>query len=210
MELERPARTKEQVIRDFRTSEILGAARRVIAEIGFGEASMERIAQEAGISKGTIYLYFDGKEALLVEALKRGFDLLMERTRSAARRARGSRAKLRAVVEAGLEASEDQRAFFESLEDWPQLGPEGASLLREHLRPHVEAYIHFLVGLIERGIRSGAFRQVDARRVARALLELTRGAIVERLRQPKPIPTAEEVDAIVDIFENGIGAGERT
>ena len=74
----------------------------------------------------------------------------------------------------------------------------------------MEAYIHFLVGLIERGIRSGAFRQVDARRVARALLELTRGAIVERLRQPKPIPTAEEVEAIVDIFENGIGAGERT
>jgi AcrR family transcriptional regulator len=97
MELERPARTREQVIRDFRTSEILGAARRVIAEIGFGDASMERIAQEAGVSKGTIYLYFDGKEALLVEALKRAFDLLMERTRSAARRARGSRAKLRAV-----------------------------------------------------------------------------------------------------------------
>jgi hypothetical protein len=74
----------------------------------------------------------------------------------------------------------------------------------------VEAYIHFLVGLIERGTRSGAFRQVDARRAARALLELTRGAIAERLRQPRPTPTAQEVEAIVDIFENGIGAGERT
>ena len=210
MQLDRPVRTKEQVIRDFRTSEILGAARRVIAEIGFAEASMERIAQEAGISKGTIYLYFEGKDALLVEALKYGFGLLIERTRNAARRARGPRAKLSAVVQAWLEHSEDHRAFFESLEGWPQLGTNGGSALRDHLQPHTEAYLHFLVGLIERGIRTGAFRRVDSRRAARALLELTRGAITERLRQAEPTSTADEGAAIVDMFLNGIGAGERT
>ncbi len=210
MQLERPARTKEEVIREFRTAEILGAARRVIAEIGFGEASMERIAQEAGISKGTIYLYFEGKEALLIEAWKHGFAVLMDRTRVGARRARGPRAKLRAVVEAGLEHSDDQRAFFESVEDWPLMGSEGASLLREHLRPQVEAYLHFVAGLIERGIRGGAFRRIDPRRAARALLELERGAIAERLRGPESTSTANDVEAIVDIFINGIGAGERT
>ncbi len=209
MQLDQPVRTKEQVIRDFRTSEILGAARRVIAEIGFAEASMERIAQEAGISKGTIYLYFEGKDALLVEALKYGFGLLIDRSRNAARRARGPHAKLCAVVQAWLEHSEDQRAFFESLEGWPQLGTSGGSLLRD-LQPHTEAYLHFLVGLIERGIRAGAFRKIDSRRAARALVELTRGAITERLRQAEPTSTAAEVAAIVGMFVNGIGAGERT
>lgn len=213
MQLERPGRTREDVIREFRTTEILGAARRVIAETGWGEASMERIAQEAGVSKGTIYLYFDGKEALLIEALRHGFDLLTERTRSAVRRARGPRAKLRAVVEAGLEHADAQRAFVESLEDFPQLGSEAASLLGERLRPQVEAYLHFVSGLIDRGIRKGVFRPVDARRAARALFELIRGASPERLRGA-PATTeeaaAEEVAAIMDMFLNGIGAGERT
>lgn len=204
------ARTREQVIRDFRTSEILGAAQRVIGEIGFGDCSMERIAQEAGISKGTIYLYFEGKDALLVEAFKRSFALLLERTRGFARRARGPEAKLRAIVEAALDHSQDQRAFFESLEDWPQLGPGGASLLRENLQPHVEEYLQFVAGQIDRGIRRGVFRRVGPRRAARALLELLRGAIAERLGQAEPRSTAEEAQAIVDMFVNGIGAGERT
>lgn len=210
MELERSTKTREDVIREFRTTEILGAARRVIAETGYGEASMERIAQEAGVSKGTIYLYFEGKDALLIEALRHGLDLLMERTRSAARRARGPRAKLRAVVEAGLEHSDAQYAFVESLEDLPQLGSEAASLLGEQLRPQVEAYLHFVSGLIDRGIRKGVFRSVDSRRAARALLELIRGASPERLRGAEPTSTTEEVAAIMDMFINGIGTGERT
>ena len=41
-------RTKEEVVKDFRTGEIVQAARRVIGELGFADASMERIAQEAG------------------------------------------------------------------------------------------------------------------------------------------------------------------
>ena len=50
------AKTKDEVVKDFRTGEIVRAARRVIGELGFDEASMERIAHEAGVAKGTIYL----------------------------------------------------------------------------------------------------------------------------------------------------------
>jgi AcrR family transcriptional regulator len=58
----RAGKTKEEVLKDFRTGEIVQAARRVIGELGFADASMERIAHEAGVSKGTIYLYFRNKE----------------------------------------------------------------------------------------------------------------------------------------------------
>src|SRR5215467_3545803 len=45
-----------------RPSEILDAAVSVFAEKGFAAARMEDIARKAGVSKGTIYLYFQGKE----------------------------------------------------------------------------------------------------------------------------------------------------
>lgn len=50
--------------KDARPSEILDAALRVFAAKGFAGARMEDIAAEAGVTKGTIYLYFQNKEAV--------------------------------------------------------------------------------------------------------------------------------------------------
>lgn len=53
------ARRKEE-----RAPEILDAALRCFSEKGFAATRMEEIARRAGISKGTIYLYFESKEAV--------------------------------------------------------------------------------------------------------------------------------------------------
>ena len=50
--------------------QILDGARRVFLSLGFDGASMSDIARDAGVSKGTLYVYFDSKEALF-EALVR-------------------------------------------------------------------------------------------------------------------------------------------
>ena len=47
-----------------RPSEILDAALKVFAAKGYAAARMEDIAREAGVTKGTIYLYFENKEAV--------------------------------------------------------------------------------------------------------------------------------------------------
>ena len=49
-----------------RREQILGAATRVFAEKGFRRASTREVAREAGISEGTIYNYFEDKDALLM------------------------------------------------------------------------------------------------------------------------------------------------
>src|SRR5262252_7777997 len=50
--------------KDARPQEILEAALEVFAEKGFASARMDDIAAKAGVSKGTIYLYFESKEAV--------------------------------------------------------------------------------------------------------------------------------------------------
>src|SRR5215471_1872475 len=47
-----------------RPAEILDAALKVFAQKGFAAARMDDIAKEAGVTKGTIYLYFENKEAV--------------------------------------------------------------------------------------------------------------------------------------------------
>lgn len=51
--------------KEARPAELLEAAMAVFAEKGFASARLDDIAARAGVSKGTIYLYFDSKEAIL-------------------------------------------------------------------------------------------------------------------------------------------------
>jgi AcrR family transcriptional regulator len=68
----RPAASDEVRSRDegAKRSQILDGARTVFLADGFDAASMNEIARTAGVSKGTLYVYFDSKEALF-EALIR-------------------------------------------------------------------------------------------------------------------------------------------
>lgn len=52
--------------------QILDAASRVFLEKGFEKSTVERIAVEAKVGKGTIYGYFDSKENLFIEMIKAG------------------------------------------------------------------------------------------------------------------------------------------
>ncbi len=69
-----------------RPSELTAAALSLFVERGFAATRLEDIAARAGVSKGTLYLYFDGKEALfkavvregLVPALAEGEKLIAE------------------------------------------------------------------------------------------------------------------------------------
>src|SRR3712207_8050843 len=60
----RQGQPKHRRRKEARPGEIVDAALAVFAEKGFAATRLEEVAARAGISKGTIYLYFDSKEAL--------------------------------------------------------------------------------------------------------------------------------------------------
>ena len=60
----RPDKVRWRRRKDARPQEILEAALQVFAEKGFAAARMDEIAERARVSKGTIYLYFESKEAV--------------------------------------------------------------------------------------------------------------------------------------------------
>jgi len=73
--------------KEARPGEILEAALSVFAEKGFAAARMEDIALRAGVTKGTIYLYFPSKEAvfksLLSETMVTSIDAIIEAAKTA-------------------------------------------------------------------------------------------------------------------------------
>ena len=55
---------------DARPEEILDAAQTVFGECGFARTKLDDVARLAGVSKGTVYLYFDSKESLFREMVR--------------------------------------------------------------------------------------------------------------------------------------------
>jgi len=205
----RSARTKEEVVKDFRTTEIVRAARRVIAEAGFDDASMERIAHEAGVAKGTIYLYFRNKEELLAHVADHGYGELMERARARVERARGSRAKLVALLRASLEHTSENREIFRVLQERAQFGLQRASPLATKLEENREHLLRYVSDLVESGVKSRELRSCDPQRAARYLIESLRGAIIDRAASNARTGVEGDAEAIADFFLHGVGATEK-
>jgi AcrR family transcriptional regulator len=79
-------RERRQREADQRRREILQAAQRLFWRQGYAGTSIPQIARAAELAPGTIYLYFPSKEALYVELLLEGYDILRQRLAQEARR----------------------------------------------------------------------------------------------------------------------------
>lgn len=73
-------RTKAAVVTEFRRTQILQAARESFAKYGLGPVTMTQIAKRARVAKGTVYLHYHSKEAILRDAVRDGIAGLRDAT----------------------------------------------------------------------------------------------------------------------------------
>src|SRR5438034_686502 len=80
--LKRVSRNKKDVIVEFRRETILDAALRAFARSGYEGTSVDAIAAEASIAKGTVYLYFESKAKIYLSAIMHVANKLYAETES--------------------------------------------------------------------------------------------------------------------------------
>jgi AcrR family transcriptional regulator len=163
MELERNAAKAARWRRrkTARPSEILDAALQVFAEKGFTGARMEDIAVRAGVTKGTIYLYFQNKEAVFKSLVRDSIGTTLQGVRDATRTFDGSaRDLLRFVLTTmgGFLTTSDRAVLPKIILGESGNFPELARFYREEIIAHG---LGMLTGIIERGIERGEFRQIN-------------------------------------------------
>ena len=91
-------RARSEAAKDTRRQALLTAALDEFFERGFAAARMDDIARRAGLSKGTLYLYFDSKEALFASLIETFALPNVERLEAAAADARGAADAIRAMM----------------------------------------------------------------------------------------------------------------
>jgi AcrR family transcriptional regulator len=150
-----------------RPAEILDAALKVFAQKGFAAARMDDIAKEAGVTKGTIYLYFENKEAVFKSLVRESVGATIATVTAAAQAQEGSaRLLLRMVLTrvAQLLVESDRVVLPKIVIGESSNFPWLAEFYRFEI---IEKGLQLMMSLIERGIAQGEFRALPAHHVAR-------------------------------------------
>ncbi len=140
--------TKADVVVDFRRTQILDAARQSFVKRGVAATTVDAVAKAAGVAKGTVYLYFDSKDAILRDILTQDLQEFHDCTVPVIRRAGPPRARVEAYFRAALEFFERKRDFFEHchLEMTPTVRQKAKSELGLVFAAQAEAWRDALSG----------------------------------------------------------------
>lgn len=191
--------TKQALRRKKRIDEILASAIAAFRRDGYHGTSMEQIADQLLMTKGSLYYYFEDKEEILFAAHDRALDRLLEELEQVRRRG-GC-----ACEQLGNLAAAHIKIMVEGFHG-TALALEFGALSPRRLQRVVakrDAYEAGVRGLIERGAREGCFRAVDPKMSSMALL----GSInwIARWYRPGGELGAEEISRrFLDLFQGGL------
>jgi len=191
-------------MREERRSQILASALAVFSQKGFHVSSVSDVASHAGVSQGTIYWYFDSKEELFDAAIMEYFADFGTEMTSALEGGGTASEKLRALAKnMDRFVAEAQQVLVAFLSYWAsgQGQQKSAQLWIEVLRE----YADYMVTVIEEGISTGEFKEVDARGLVWAMSAAYDGLAAYAMFIPE-IDVERVSAAFVDTLLQGLQA----
>lgn len=190
-----------QDIAEDKKIRILDSARKLLIQRGFQDIAMDDVAREAGVAKGTLFLYYESKDELftavyadMVDRLGRTFDDLLSTD------SKGP-ALLEKLVRVVLSCFEDNRDFLSQfgVGKFPACGARSAERLMDKFRENHKR----VASLLERAL-GPADRKTSAFRTS-ALFGLCRSAMMEKLINKSEGSLIEQTAKVVHFYLYGVG-----
>lgn len=196
--------------KDARPQELLAAALDLFVERGYAAARLDDVAARAGVSKGTLYLYFANKEDLFKAVVRAHLVPVLDRAEQAVDACEGHSAAL-------------LREFI--LGWWERIGNTRLSGITKLMMaesgnfPEVAKFYHdevisrsrkLIVHMLERGIARGEFRAIDCTHatsvIVAPVLMLMMWKHTFGACQAEPISPAKFLDCFIDLLTHGLMA----
>ena len=193
-------------VSDERKNQILTAAEKVFTEKGFDQARMEDIAEQTGLSKGSLYRYFKSKDDLIIAILDRLFQLEFRQMEKLVISEQSGPAVRRRVHRSG-----DAQYFRHAAPDAHRVRIPGSGIPQQ-VRPTCPQAVPqplssiYLIPIIQRGIDSGEFRAVDAREVALAAGAIFEGTILLWVYDKTAVDPMYHIHTSIRLLMEGVTA----
>jgi len=199
-------RVRDEELKRHRREEILRAAVEVFAERGYFSARMREVAIRAGVADGTLYLYFKGKEDLLVSVLEEYADAFLERARRDAAKVVDPSEKLRVVVERHLFSMEGDRPLAQVFQIELR---HTRRFLRQVAKGKVAQYLGLLQEIIGEGVARGVFRSdLPAEMAARAVFGAVDEVVTSWVLASRPASLTSHAKPLVGLILRGLAVKE--
>ena len=181
---------------------ILRAAIDTFAESGYFNAKVSDIAKAAGVADGTIYLYFDGKEDLLVNVFREHTRNYLQLLEAQLRNVRRPEERLRLAIRHHLEALGRDRALAVVSQVELRHSLKFMSLLSHN---EVGDYLNMIRTIVEQGQAEGVFRRtLHPQLVAKSVFGILDEMVTSWILSEKDYNPADQADQIADFVLNGL------
>jgi AcrR family transcriptional regulator len=198
-------RPSDEQLRARRREDILAKAAEVFAQRGYPSTDMQALASAVGIAKGTLYLYFDSKEALFLAAVDQGMNALQQFIDQAIAAIDDPLQRIVVAIGAYLR-------FFKEHPEQVELLVQERAEFRDRKRPsyfeHRDRRRSVWHELLRGLIAAGRFRDVPVQRIDDVLCDLVYGTMFTNHFTGRHKPLADQVEDIIDIAFYGLLSSE--
>ncbi len=196
--------------KDARPQEVLAAALDIFVERGYAATRLDDVAARAGVSKGTLYLYFENKEELFKAVVRENLVPALNEAEDYVENYSGSSTDL-------------LREFI--LAWWKRIGETKLSGITKLMMaesgnfPDVASFYHeevisrgnaLIIRVLERGMQSGEFRRIDKVHanlvIVSPVLMLMMWKHSFNALEPHPVSTNDYLDCFLDLITRGLHA----
>jgi AcrR family transcriptional regulator len=194
-------RKRASFIEQARREQVVRAAAETVAQVGYANTSLSRIAEQAGISKSVISYHFAGKDELMVLVAQQFIDATAESMFARVEAEPTATGQLNAWISGQVEYYAAHRTGFLAMSSiiTEHRSADGSSPFTGQLDEELDEFTR----LLQRGQREGEFREFDPRTTAGIILRSTEGLISSWVTD-ESVDLTEQLDTLLDFVHHAI------
>ena len=169
-------------VSEERKNQILEAATAVFARLGFHKARMDDIVDESGLSKGSLYWYFNSKDEIILAILNRMFERELSDLKNLPDMPGSAAERLERMVERAIVDIQGMLKLMPLAFEFLSLAFR-RKIVQQALSQYVESY--------QQGIDRGEFHPVDVEQTALAIFAIIEGSAMMWVYAPERVQTSQ-------------------
>jgi AcrR family transcriptional regulator len=189
---------------EYKRQSIQAAVIRLMCREGLDAVTMDRVAHEVGIAKGTVYLHYKDKQDLLDAVKESAIDPLTAKLEEIVASSLAPSRKLESYALRYLSYFDENRDLFRILlyeREVPRA--HGGRFRSSRYKRSVER----VAGVIDEGVAEGMFRDdVDSEKAAAMFIESAIALVNHRLLAAERDPVEADADVLAQLFLRGLAA----
>lgn len=190
-------------VSEERKSQILNAAMETFSELGFHKARMSDIAETSGLSKGSLYWYFDSKDSIILNLLEKFFEPELKDLRALVTDNRSAEDRLEIYVDRVSIDMVTMVKWMPLIHDFIALAFRKEQV-RKAISRYYQRHLEILLSLIQQGMDAGEFQAENAMEASIAIGSIMEGTVLLWIYDPAQIDIKYHLKTNINLLLQGL------